>query len=159
MNVRNAEEHEFNHLAEVWHEAWHDAQSQLVPPELTQLRTIESFRSRLRTAPANIRVAGPPGAPVGFCIVKDDEVYQLFVAANARGTGVASALLQDAEALLRGAGVSTAWLACAIGNYRAARFYEKSGWHRVGSMINHAETTTGSFPLEVWRFEKVLIGV
>jgi RimJ/RimL family protein N-acetyltransferase len=53
-------------------------------------------------------------------------------------------------------GVETAWLACAIGNERAARFYEKCGWRRTGNMINYAETANGAFPLEVWRYEKVL---
>jgi RimJ/RimL family protein N-acetyltransferase len=59
---------------------------------------------------------------------------------------------------LAAAGVGTAWLACAIGNARAARFYEKCGWRRVGTMINHAETSNGTFLLEVWRYEKALSG-
>jgi RimJ/RimL family protein N-acetyltransferase len=65
-------------------------------------------------------------------------------------------LLADAEARLSELGVETAWLACAIGNARAARFYEKCGWRRAGTMINHAETSSGTFPLEVWRYEKLL---
>jgi hypothetical protein len=55
---------------------------------------------------------------------------------------------------LANAGVTTAWLACAIGNDRAARFYEKHGWHRAGTTINFAETSAGVFRLEVWRYEK-----
>lgn len=39
---------------------------------------------------------------------------------------------------------------------RAARFCEKPGWRRAGTMINHAETASGTFPLEVWRYEKTL---
>jgi len=49
-----------------------------------------------------------------------------------------------------------AWLACAIGNERAARFYEKCGWRRVGKMINPLDTPDGVLPLEVWRYEKRL---
>jgi ribosomal protein S18 acetylase RimI-like enzyme len=101
-------------------------------------------------------VAGSPGEPVGFYVVKDDELYQLFVAAEARGTGVAAALMTDAEAQLAQSGVETAWLACAIGNERAARFYEKCGWRRVGTMSNEAETSEGTFLLQVWRYEKDL---
>jgi hypothetical protein len=56
------------------------------------------------------------------------------------------------------AGVWVAWLACAIGNERAARFYEKRGWRRAGNMINELETADGIFPLEVWRYEKRLRG-
>jgi hypothetical protein len=65
-------------------------------------------------------------------------------------------LIADAEARLAANGVQTAWLACAIGNDRAARFYEKNGWRRVGTMMNQAETLAGNFPLEVWRYEKSL---
>jgi len=57
---------------------------------------------------------------------------------------------------VRPAEVETAWLTCAIGNMRAARFYEKCGWQRVGTMINPLDTTAGIFPLEVWRYEKQL---
>ncbi len=57
--------------------------------------------------------------------------------------------------LARG-GVRTAWLACAIGNDRAARFYEKSGWRRAGTVVYQAEAPDGSLPLEVWRYEKHL---
>ena len=64
--------------------------------------------------------------------------------------------MADAEARLSESGVETAWLACAIGNERAARFYEKCGWRRIGTMVNLLETTNGTFPLEVWRYEKSL---
>jgi GNAT superfamily N-acetyltransferase len=156
MLVRAAEEAEIDHLAQVWFDGWQDAHAQIVPAELIRLRTLESFRDRLRAALPNVRVAGPSGAPVGFSIVKGDELYQLFVSAEARGSGVAAALIADAESRLSAGGVDTAWLACAIGNERAARFYEKCGWRRVGTMINLAETSMGTFPLEVWRYEKSL---
>ena len=89
--------------------------------------------------------------------MKGDELYQLFVAAHARGSGAAVALIRDAETRLAESGVETAWLACAIGNDRAARFYEKNGWHRAETMINLAETSSGVFSLEVWRYEKSLL--
>lgn len=156
MDVRAADETEIDHLAELWYDGWHDAHAQIVPAELTRLRTLESFRHRLQAALPNVRVAGPSGSPVGFCIVKDAELYQLFVSAQARGSGIAAALVADAEARLSESGVETAWLACAIGNERAARFYEKCGWHRAGTMVNQLETANGTFPLEVWRYEKSL---
>lgn len=156
MDVRAAEDRELDQLATLWHAGWHEAHAQIVPADLTRLRTLESFRSRLRAAFPDIRVAGQPGAPVGFCIVKGDELYQLFVAPASRGSGVAAALVADAEARLRESGVETAWLACAIGNERAARFYEKCGWHRVGTIANVVETAEGPFPLDVWRYEKSL---
>jgi ribosomal protein S18 acetylase RimI-like enzyme len=55
-------------------------------------------------------------------------------------------LIADAEARLAQHGVETAWLACAVGNYRAARFYEKSSWHRAGTFVISSETSKGPFP-------------
>ena len=102
-------------------------------------------------------MVGGCGFPAGFCIIRDTEIYQLYVCAEARGLGIATALISDAETRLSAAGVETAWLACAIGNERAARFYEKHGWNRIGTMVNQVETTEGTFSLEVWRYEKRLI--
>ena len=75
---------------------------------------------------------------------------------HARGSGVAAALIDDAEARLAASGVDKAWLACAIGNQRAARFYEKCGWRRAASVVYPAETADGHIMLEVWRYEKTL---
>lgn len=158
MIVRNATEADLDRLAGIWHQGWHEAHAQLVPMELTRLCSLPNFRDRLREALADLRVAGPPRAPVGFYMLKHDELFLLYVSAEARGSGVAAGLIADAETRLAQEGVEVAWLACAIGNERAARFYEKSGWERVGVMINEAETSAGPFPLEVWRYEKRLRG-
>ena len=91
-------------------------------------------------------------------MLKNDELYQLYVSRQSRGAGVAAALIADAEARLALYGVRKAWLACAIGNERAARFYEKSGWHRVGSMTSILATANGPFSLAVWRYEENLPG-
>lgn len=156
FTVRDADTSEIDHLAGVWHDAWRESHASIVPEPLARLRTRESFRSRLAAALPDIRVVGPAGAPVGFAIVKADELYQLFVAAEAQGSGAAIALIDDAEARLAARGVGRAWLACAIGNDRAARFYEKRGWRRVGTVAYTVETTAGAFTLEVWRYEKDL---
>jgi ribosomal protein S18 acetylase RimI-like enzyme len=156
--VRSAERSEVDPLARIWYDGWQDAHREILPEELARIRTLESFRDRLRVALPDVRVAGAPGAPVGFCMIHGDELYQLYVSAKARGSGIAAALIADAEARLAERGVETAWLACAIGNHRAARFYEKCGWRRVGNMINELDTPDGVFPLEVWRYEKPLTG-
>lgn len=155
MRVRAAQPAEIDHLAKVWYDSWQDAHARILPPELTRIRTLESFRERLHAALPDVRVAGPFSTPVGFCIVKGDELYQLYVSVEARGSGVAAALMADAEARLAEAGVELAWLACAIGNERAARFYEKSGWQRAGTVVYQPDASDGA-PLEVWRYEKRL---
>ena len=154
MDVRAAEESEIGCLAKIWYEGWHDAHGRIVPAELARLRTPESFRDRLQAALPDVRVVGPSGEPLGFSIIKGNELYQLYVSAPSRGSGVAAALIADGEARLSENGVATAWLACAIGNERAARFYEKCGWQRVGTMVSELDTEAGTFSLEVWRYEK-----
>jgi GNAT superfamily N-acetyltransferase len=156
MNVRAAEQSDIDPLAQLWYDGWHDAHVPIVPAELTKLRTLDSFRERLQAALPNIRVIGPPGGPHAFWIIKGDEIYQFYVAASFRGSDTAAALMADAETVLAQRGILTAWLACSVGNNRAARFYEKHGWHRVGTIPYDAETSTGTFRLEVWRYEKVV---
>lgn len=156
MNIRQADEAEIEALAQLWYDGWQDAHAHLLPAELTRLRTRESFADRLHAALGRVRVAGPSGEPVGFSIVKRDELYQLYVSTQQRGAGIAAALLADAERTLASDGAEMAWLACAIGNHRAVSFYEKHGWQRAGVMTSPVETSNGPFPLEVWRFEKRL---
>lgn len=159
MRVRNADRYELSEIARVWHEGWHEAHARLVPAAITRVRTVDSFKERLHALLRDIRVVGPSGDPDGFCIVKDDEVYQLYVSSRSRLPGVATALLDDAEARLRASGIENAWLACAVGNERAARFYETRGWRRVGTLINHLDPATDGLAPEVWRYEKRLTAV
>ena len=156
IKIRDAEAAEVETLAKLWHDAWHEAHASIVPPELTRMRTLQNFTTRMREALDRTRVAGAPDRPGGFCIIKGDELDHLFVALHARGSGAAAALLADAEARLAAAGVRLAWLACAIGNERAARFYEKSGWRRSGVFVHHPETPDGKLTMEAWRYEKRL---
>ena len=154
--IRDAIESEIPQLAALWRDAWMDGHAAHVPAELTALRTLDSFESRLREAYPEIRVADEGGALLGFHVLKGEELYQLFVSAEARGTGVAVALIDDAEARLASRGVGTAFLTCAIGNRRAARFYEKRGWHLARTVVDQVPTTAGPYTLEVWRYEKAL---
>jgi ribosomal protein S18 acetylase RimI-like enzyme len=154
MTIRPAAAGEIDQLARLWHDGWRDAHASLAPPGLVRARTLETFRERLAAALGETRVAGPVGAPVGLCIIKGDELYQLYVGRAARGSGVAATLLADGEAQLGERGVTTAWLACAVGNERAARFYEKSGWHRARTTVNVLDTQDGVFEIAIWRYEK-----
>ncbi|HBR1356701.1 GNAT family N-acetyltransferase [Klebsiella pneumoniae] len=154
--VRAACASEIEPLAKIWYDGWQDAHAKILPAELARYRTLQSFEQRLFAALSSVRVAGEINAPIGFCMVRGDELDQLYVSAHGRGTGVGAALLADGEARMSESGVATAWLACAIGNERAAAFYQKQGWSRTGTMLHQLDTQDGPFPLTVWRFEKDL---
>ena len=156
IRIRPAEAGDIEDLTKLWFDGWQDAHATILPAELARYRTLESFANRLQTLLARTRVGGPQNAPTGFCITTGDELYQLYVAAQSRGAGVAAALISDAESRLAERDVETAWLACAIGNERAAKFYQKCGWRRVGTRVVQLETPAGMFPLNVWRYEKRL---
>lgn len=156
IDIRMADKSEIDWLAVLWHDGWQDAHARILPAELVRHRTLESFRHRLKAALPNLRVIGPIGAPLGLCLIEGDELNQLYVIDKARGTGVARQLLADGESRIRANGTTTAWLACAIGNERAARFYEKNGWRLARNEVIHLKTPAGAFPLEIWRYEKSL---
>src|SRR5438034_3862847 len=127
MNMRAANEADVDQLTQIWHDGWHDAHALIVPGELTRLRTLKNFRDRLDADLGAVRVLEASGFVVGFSMMRGAELYQFYVAEASRGSGAAAVLIADAEARLAERGVGVAWLACAIGNDRAARFYEKCG--------------------------------
>ena len=156
MGVRKAQDEDIDVLAKIWYDGWQDAHAAIMPAELARVRTLESLRERLGDLLDEVRVIGEIGDPLGFSMTKDDELYQLYVSAQARGTGAAQKLIAEVEERLASRGIRTAWLACAIGNDRAARFYEKSGWHLARNFVSELPVPDGIFRLEVWRYEKDL---
>jgi GNAT superfamily N-acetyltransferase len=151
--VGNAVAEDIEVLAQIWMEGWADAHDGLLPWELRHQRTLPGFRQRLVDGLGSTSVAVAGGKPVGFAMIKQDELDQLYVARNARGTGAALRLVSAALDQIRQAGHRRAWLACAIGNHRAARFYEKAGWTLAGVVTIRLDTADGDVPLEVWRYE------
>lgn len=156
MGPRPIEPEDAPAVALLWWRGWQDAHAQILPAELAKHRTLESFEARLRQADGMARVVGPSDTPFGFYLLKGEELNQFYVAETARGTGLAAALIADAEVCLTDNGVKRAWLACAIGNWRAARFYEKAGWELSGDVVIPLETPDETFDLRIWRYEKEL---
>ena len=142
--------------AQLWHEGWHDGHADVVPAELTALRTETNFAERLADHLPHTLIAVQGTELLGFVITREDEIYQMYASRRARGTGIAAQLMQAGEAKIRDAGHAKAWLDCAIGNARAARFYEKCGWTNTGETESILDTSEGPFSLVLWRFEKPL---
>lgn len=156
MNTRPATASDFDGLATLWHRGWHDGHAQIVAPEMRDARTLQNFQERVEGSYREMKVLGDSGAPRGFHIVKRDELAHLYIDQDARGTGIAAALLGDAEEQIAQAGFDTAWLSCAVGNDRAARFYEKYGWRRGETTVIQVDTPIGVMPIDVWKYEKHL---
>src|SRR5437879_762583 len=93
------------------------------------------------------------GQPIGFVVVKGDDVEQIYVDRTARGTGVAAMLLRKAEAEIRCAGHRRAWLAVVAGSQRARSFYSRLGWRDSGPISYLAETDLGPLAVPSHRYE------
>lgn len=156
LTLRAVHPADLDSLAQLWFDGWHEAHAAHVPAELTAKRTIESFRTRLGATGDRLRVAGAIGAPLGFCAIQKNELYQLFIGTGARGTGLAAQLLADGEARLAAKGVTRAFLLCVPENLRAFHFYQRQGWENCGLSREAVETLEGPFAVDVLRFEKTL---
>ena len=157
MIVRPAAQTDTGAIASLWHDGWRAGHLEHVPEELVALRTAESFAERTATHLAAIRILSDDTGLIGFHLCKGDELNQFYLAARARGSGAAEILMRDAEATLRTHGHRLCWLACAMGNVRARRFYEKAGWRLARTEAVALETLGNLYPLSVWRMEKDLV--
>lgn len=140
-------------IAEVWHSGWRDGHIGHVPDALLPHRHLQDFRRRVPPRLADTTVATIAGDVVGFVTVIEDEVEQLYVATAARGTGVADLLMRHGEQVIARR-FDTAWLSVAVGNARARRFYERSGWRDAEAIDYRAEIAGGAIPVPCRRYEK-----
>jgi ribosomal protein S18 acetylase RimI-like enzyme len=141
-------------IARIWYFGWRDGHLGHVADELVALRTRESFDQRAAARVADTVVATVDGAVAGFIMVVGDEVEQVYVAGEHRGTGLAAALLTEAERLVAANGHDRAWLAVAPGNARARRFYQRRGWIDEGLFDYPAATADGPMPVPCRRYVK-----
>jgi ribosomal protein S18 acetylase RimI-like enzyme len=141
-------------VAEIWQRGWRDGHLGHVPDELMAARTPASFGERASQRVDYTVVAVVDDAVAGFVMVVDDEVEQVYVSPHHRGTGVAAALLAEAERLVGANGHERAWLAVVAGNARARRFYERHGWTDEGAFDHQAPSATGPITVPAHRYAK-----
>lgn len=154
--IRKATPADASAVADIWSAGWPDGHLGHVPHELVAVRTEEDFRRRAAKRVADTVVAEVGGSVAGFTMVVDDEVEQVYVVAAHRGSGLADALLADAEARIRADGYRRAWLAVVAGNARARRFYERRGWVDDGPLVYPAEGPNGPIDVPAHRYVKDL---
>ena len=156
LSVRPAVDGDAPAIAEIWESAWRDAHLGNVPDSLVEVRTTESFRERADALVPETSVAVVDGVVAGFVTLDEDELEQMFVDRAHRGTGVADALMADAERRLRERGHRQVWLAVVAGNARARRFYERSGWTDEGPFEYLAYGWDGPIAVAAHRYVKGL---
>jgi GNAT superfamily N-acetyltransferase len=143
-------------IAALWHRGWPDGHLGNVPDELVRLRTLDDFQRRVPPRLAFTTVALLGEKLAGFVMTHDDEVEQVYVDAEARGHGVADALMRHAEREVATRGHGVAWLAVVAGNARARRFYEKCGWRDAGGFDYAADIAGGTLNVPCRRYEKTV---
>jgi GNAT superfamily N-acetyltransferase len=156
IELRRATPDDAEAVASIWRGGWRDGHLDNVPDELVAARTPESFRTRAAERVGDTVVAVVGGAVAGFVMVVDDEVEQVYVSSRHRGTGVAAALLGEAERRVRTNGYERAWLAVVAGNARARRFYERMGWTDEGAFDYSAASAGTTIPVPCQRYVKRL---
>lgn len=120
-------------LVRLWHAGWHDAHRGHVPDAMCETRDRSHFAKRVADLPwASSVVAAQADVVVGFALVRDAQLDQIYVAAEGRGNGAGALLLASAESAIRAAGFEEAWLMVAAGNRAARRFYQRHGWSDGG---------------------------
>ena len=154
VTVRRARRDDAQAVGKIWHDGWRDGHLGHVPDDLVAVRTEASFLSRASDRVGDTVVAVVDEAVAGFVMVVGDEVEQVYVSEDHRGTGVAAVLLAEAERLVALNGHERAWLAVVDGNARARRFYERHGWTGEGVFDYPAASATGPIAVPAHRYTK-----
>lgn len=151
-DLRPATDEDVDAIVDIWHTGWRDAHLGHVPAALQGGRTVHDLRTRVPVRLPTTTVAVVGARVVGFVVTHRDEVEQLYVHADHRGTDVATALLDRGERDIARRS-PRAWLAVVAGNARARRFYERRSWRDAGPFDYHAwspEGTTFAVPCRLY---------
>ena len=143
VHVRPGTVADAREVADVNLRAWTYAYGHVVPPDRLAAVDVEG-REQLHTRAAeagNLFVVEQSGEIVGYVALgrssardaPGGEVYAIYVAPEALGTGAGTALMERAEEELRARGYESAILYVLDDNPRARRFYERQGWELDGA--------------------------
>ncbi len=154
--LRAAQLRDVEAIASVWYAGWRESHLGHVPDELLAHRSRDLFVERVPVRLATTTVATVEERVTGLVVTHRDEIEQLYVDAEQRGSGLAAALLGHGETVIA-AEYPLAFLAVIAGNARARRFYERQGWVDAGPFDYRAWTRDGaSVPVPCHRYEKSL---
>jgi GNAT superfamily N-acetyltransferase len=154
--VRPAGDGDVTSIGALYHRVWHDTHGPHMPPAERARRDEEDFRGRIRELMPNVVLSQDDGYIIGFAAWSSSLLGQIYVESAYRGTGVAERLMAAAEAEMAAQGVHQAELHCLVGNERAHRFYERSGWVAHGIISERVRGEAEEETREFWNFRKAL---
>lgn len=161
FEIRPAGPEDRPEIVKILHHGWHDGHAHLVVSEVLPLRTPECLDDIYITSDDSFYVAHTTRV-LGFVAIQGNELTKLFIARDARGSGVAEKLLTFGEQKIAENGFRVAKLLCQAGNARAERFYAKTGWiedHRVQEALWMPTGATGHFTAETICLHKTVVPV
>ncbi len=113
-----------------------------------------SFSRLIGKASTAIRVVAPGGVLRGYALTffragsRTARLYSIAVAAEARGKGLAAALMRDAERIARRRGAERLCLEVRVDNRPAIRLYERLGYRTFGRRPGYYADGTDALRLE-----------
>ena len=143
-------------VAALYARVWRETHAALVGPAVAAYRGDWFFLDRIANFDPPPLVAMAGGRPVAFVAWRRERLRQLWVLPEARGTGLATCLLNRAETGMAAAGADRGVLDCAAGNDPARRFYERHGWQVMTTLVRPFETGAAPVPVRLWSMEKAL---
>lgn len=150
IDIRPAQPQDRAAIVEILHHGWHDGHAHLVPAEVLPLRTPQCIDDIYGASTDTFYVAEDERI-LGFVAINGDELTKLFIARDARGSGVAERLMVFAEQKIAESGFAVARLLCQVGNVPAEKFYARTGWvedHRRHYPLWMPKGATGHFTAE-----------
>ena len=143
-------------VADLYHRVWHETHASSMPEAERALRDELSFAARITALMPNVAVSRAAETLQGFAAWSGELLGQIFVDADYRGGTVAQELIEFAEHQMLVQGVTEGELHCMVGNTRARRFYERSGWTLRGTIDEMVTGSSGSEARAFWLMRKEL---
>ncbi|MGU3420814.1 N-acetyltransferase family protein [Methylobacterium sp. D54C] len=154
--VRSAGKDDLPSVAALYHRVWHETHGPYMPYTEREARGESFFLDRLANVMPNVILGEAEGKIIGFAAWKGSLLAQFFLDVAVRGSGFAPRLMKAAEQGLYDDGIREAELHCLVGNERARRFYERSGWQVRGIIAELVRGDTDGEERSFWMMCKSL---
>jgi GNAT superfamily N-acetyltransferase len=155
--IQRARASDVAQIAALYHAVWHETQAPFMPAAECARRDLGFFIERMSRLLLSTLIEERGGAVVAFSAWHGRLLGQIFVAAPHRGSGLAVALMSATETAMMESGVSEGELHCVVGNDRARRFYERTGWSHERTIMEQVAGENGPAEVPFWCMTKVLI--